>query len=227
MQQPKRDAANMPSKHTTSTWIKFDIMGKTGVKKLPSLALVDLEVDKNFMSYGTWVLSGHPILDQAQKTIQSCGKSSDECLGLVNSTIHINSQLLEGELFVLTPKHLQVDLVLGRQLAKVALELQKPQAAHDKERNAQIKADHQLQAQTMESTTSLEPNSSETAKAPTASEDQSTGASSLEDGSTKLATTKGTIHEEAKVDISSNAQGTNKATLQVLEPVKTLKYCNK
>ena len=131
LQQQKRDATNTQSISTTLTWIKFDIMGKTGVK-LPSLALVDLEVDKNFMSYGTWVLFGHPILDQAQKTIQSCGKSSGEFLGLVNSSININSQLLEGEFFVMTPKHLQVDLVLGRQLAKIALDLQRPQAAHDK-----------------------------------------------------------------------------------------------
>ena len=90
LQQQKRDAKNMTSKYITSTWIKFDIMCKIGIK-LSSLALVDLEVDKNFRSYGTWVLFGHPILDQAQKTIQSCGKSSGECLGLVTASININS----------------------------------------------------------------------------------------------------------------------------------------
>ena len=96
--QPQRTSAaiNIASKSTTSKWIKFDIVGKTGIK-LPSLALVDLEVEKSFMSYGTWVLSGQPSLDKAKKTIQASGKSSEECIGMVQSTIHINSQSLEGE----------------------------------------------------------------------------------------------------------------------------------
>ena len=117
LHQQKRDAANMQSKSSTSTWIKFDIMGKTGVK-LPSLALVDLEVDKNYMSYETWVLSKHPILDQAQKIIQSLGRSSGECIGLVNSTIHINSKLLEGEFFVMSPSHLQARPGFGETISK-------------------------------------------------------------------------------------------------------------
>ena len=83
-------ATNIPSKSTTSTWMKFDIMGKSGVK-LPCMALVDLEVEKSFMSYGTWVISGQQTLDKDHKTIQACGKSLEECLGLVKLVIHINS----------------------------------------------------------------------------------------------------------------------------------------
>ena len=69
----------------------------------------------------------------------------------------------------------------------------------------------------------MEPNLSKIAKATTKSEDQSTGASSLKEGSTKIVTAKGTIHEEAKVDIQSNAQGAYKATLQALGATKILK----
>ena len=127
--QPQRtnDATNMASKSTTSTRIKFDIIGKSGVK-LPSLALVDLGEEKSFMSYGTWVLSGQPTLDKSHKIIQEWGKSTVECMGMVSSTIYINSQPLEGEFYVIAPRNLQTDLVLGRQLAKVALDLLKSQA---------------------------------------------------------------------------------------------------
>ena len=113
----QKDAANMPSKSTTFAWIKVDIVGKSGVK-LSSLALIDLEEESNFMSYETWVLSGKPTLDKAHKTIKECGKSTVECLGVVKSTIGINSQHVEGEFLVMGSKHLRTDLVLGKQLAK-------------------------------------------------------------------------------------------------------------
>ena len=103
--QQKKDVANTPSKSTTFAWIKVDIVGKSGVK-LPSLALIDLEEDKSFMSYGTWVLSGKPTLDKAHKIIQECGKSTVECLGVVKSAIDINSQPVEGEFLVMGSKHL-------------------------------------------------------------------------------------------------------------------------
>ena len=92
------------------------------------MALVDLVEEKSFMSYGTWVISGKPTLDKDHKTIQTCGKSEEECLGMAKSVIHINSQPLEGEFYVMGKKYLQKDLVLGRQIAEMALCLQKSQA---------------------------------------------------------------------------------------------------
>ena len=102
----QKDAANTPSKSTTFAWIKVDIVGKSGAK-LSSLAQIDLQEERNFMSYGTWVLSGKPTLDKAHKTIQECGKSTVECLGVVKSAIAINSQHVEGEFLVMGSKHLQ------------------------------------------------------------------------------------------------------------------------
>ena len=88
-------ATNIPSKPTPSTWLKFDVIGISGVR-IPCMALVDLTKEKSFMSYGTWVISGHPTLDKDHKTIQACGKSMEECLGMAKSVIHINSQPVEG-----------------------------------------------------------------------------------------------------------------------------------
>ena len=196
-QQRIGDATNIESKSSTSTWIKFDIVGKHGVK-LPSLALVDLKVEKSFMSYETWVLSGQPTLDKAEKTIQTCGKSSEECLGMVHSSININSQPLEGEFFVMTPKHLQKDLVLGRQLAKSALDLQKSQAMQGERMNAPMQEDYPpLQTKTGDCSTSLEPSSSQTTKGRTQSEDQCAETSSIKDDTTKLDTTRG-MHQETQ-----------------------------
>ena len=75
------------------------------------------------MSYGTWVLSGRPTIDRAPKTIQMGRITLSKCLEMVSLSIHINSQPLEGEFYVMALKDLQVDLVLGRHLAKVALDL--------------------------------------------------------------------------------------------------------
>lgn len=57
-----RDATNEISDSSTSTWIKFDIVGKSGIK-LQSLDHVDLGVYKSFMSYGAQVFFGQPNLD--------------------------------------------------------------------------------------------------------------------------------------------------------------------
>ena len=78
------------------------------------MALVDLAEEKSFMSYGTWVIFGQPTLDKDHKTIQACAKLVEECLGLVKSIIHINSQPLEGDFYVMGPKYLQKELVMGR-----------------------------------------------------------------------------------------------------------------
>ena len=133
-------------------------MGKSGVK-LSSLALIDLEEDKSFMSYETWVLSGKPTLDKAHKTIQECGKSTVECLGVVKSSIGINSQHVEGEFLVMGSKHLRTDLVLGKQLAKLALELQKSQKVLEQGKTAHIQESHQLQTETGDCIGSLRANS--------------------------------------------------------------------
>ena len=126
--QPQTSVAtNIPSTPTPSTWVKFEVIGKSGVK-IPCMALVDFEKEKSFMSYGTWVISGQPTLDKDHKTIQASGKSMEECLGMAKSVIHINPQPLEGEFYVMGKKYLQKDLVLGRQLAEMALCLQKSQA---------------------------------------------------------------------------------------------------
>ena len=87
-------------------------MGKSGVR-LPCMALVDMAEEKSFMSYGTWVISGQPTLDKDHKTIQACGKSVEECLGMVKSVIHISSQPLEGELYVMGPRYLQKRTCFG------------------------------------------------------------------------------------------------------------------
>ena len=60
---------------------------------------------------------------------------------------------------------------------------------------------------------------------PTTSEDQSTGALSLEGGSTKLSIAKGMNRgkQEDRVNITSNSQGANKITSKALEPAKLLK----
>ena len=94
--QQMNDTGRIIGKSTTFKRIKFDITGKSGVK-LPSLALINLEVEKNFMSYGTWVLCGQPTLDKTKTTIQASGKSSEECIGMNYSSFSINSQPLEGE----------------------------------------------------------------------------------------------------------------------------------
>ena len=91
------------------------------------MALVAFEAEKSFMSYGTWIISGKPTLDKDHKTIQACGKSVEECLGMAKSVIHINSQPLEGKFYVMGKKYLQKDLVLGRHLAKKAICLQNSQ----------------------------------------------------------------------------------------------------
>ena len=122
--QPQTSVAtNIPSKPTPSTWIKFEVIGKSGVR-IPCMALLDLGEEKSFMSYGTWVISGQPTLDKDHKTLQACGKSMEECFGMAKSVIHINSQPLEGEFYVMGKKYLQKDLVLGRHLAKKAICLQ-------------------------------------------------------------------------------------------------------
>ena len=112
---------------------------------------------------------------------------------------------------------------MGRQLAKVALELQKSQDEHDEGANSQIKDDHQLQAQTRDGIASLEPSPSKTTKVQNTSEDKFTGVSPHKDGSTKLVTAKEIIHEGAKADIKSNTQEINKATSKALDPAKLLK----
>ena len=40
---------NIPRKPTPSTWVKFEVIGKSGVK-IPCMALVDFEKEKSFMS---------------------------------------------------------------------------------------------------------------------------------------------------------------------------------
>ena len=47
---------------------------------------------------------------------------------MAKSVIHVNSQPLEGEFYVMGKKYLQKDLVLGKQLAEKAICLQKSQA---------------------------------------------------------------------------------------------------
>ena len=85
------------------------------------------------MSYGTWVLCGQPTLDKTKTTIQASGKSSKDCIGMVYSSFSINSQPLEGEFYVMAPKFLQIDLVLGRRLAKAAIDLQHTHVAQEKD----------------------------------------------------------------------------------------------
>ena len=46
-------ATNIPSNPTPSTWMKFDVIEKSGVT-IPCMALVAFEAEKSFMSYGTW-----------------------------------------------------------------------------------------------------------------------------------------------------------------------------
>ena len=72
--QPQKGVStNEPRKPTPSTWVKFDVIGKSGVR-IPCITLVDLAEEKSFMSYGNWVISGKPTLDKYHKTIQACGK---------------------------------------------------------------------------------------------------------------------------------------------------------
>ena len=89
-QQQAGVVTNIPRKPTPSTWVKFEVIGKSGVR-IPCMALTAFEAEKSFMSYGTWVISGKPTLDKDHKTIQACGKSEEECLGMAKSVIHINS----------------------------------------------------------------------------------------------------------------------------------------
>ena len=49
--QPQAGVANnIPSKPTPSTWVKFEVIGISGVR-IPCMALVDLTKEKSFMSY--------------------------------------------------------------------------------------------------------------------------------------------------------------------------------
>ena len=58
-QLQKGVATNIPSKPTPSTWIKFEVIEKSGAR-IPCMALVAFEAEKSFMSYGTWVRATNP-----------------------------------------------------------------------------------------------------------------------------------------------------------------------
>lgn len=49
-------------------------------------------------------------------------------MGMISFSIKTHSQPSKGEFYVMAPKYLQEDLVLGRKLAKAALDLQRSQS---------------------------------------------------------------------------------------------------
>ena len=219
----KKDATNTPGKSTTSTWIKVDTMDKSGVK-LAILAIIDLKEEISFMSYGTWVLSGKPTLDKAHKTIQECGKSMVECLGVVKSSIDINFWPLEGDFLVMDSKHLQTDLVLGKQLAKLALLLQKSRKVLEQGATAHMQESHPLQIEIGDYTKSPNPSLNHTPIGGIKSAKQLTRESLVKGDSIKLDTTNGM--QQAKpigMEIKTKEKGTIKDTKQVLEPPESTK----
>ena len=111
---------------------------------------------------------------------------------------------------------------MEKQLAKLALELQKSQKVLEHGKIAHIQESHQLQIETGDCTGSLKPSPSHTPIGGNKSADQLTKDILVKSGSTKLDKTKGT--QQAKTidtEVKTKEQGTIKATKQVLEPPKS------
>ena len=118
---------------------------------------------------------------------------------MAKSVIHINSQPLEGEFYVMGKKYLQKDLVLGRQIAEMALCLQKSQA---------VQEECQQKGETKGGKTKQEPKMTRT--------------NPIKDGLTELDENreKHKGKQAILVDDKSQEEKTSKTTNEIQEPAK-------
>ena len=82
--------------------------------RIQRLALIDMNVDINMMSHQTWRFLGKPNLDVSTDFMQISHNFVGECIGVLNTSLSINSHSESAKFFVMAPGHLDEEVVLGR-----------------------------------------------------------------------------------------------------------------